>query len=94
VENLPLLRQRMSSVIDNYLNVQQDVLETFIDRGDMRKLAAPTVLDNGKRIPGVEAGPSAIASPDARTGPVFAHCRRRDIQNCGTLSSRVEDAGL
>ena len=27
VENLPQLRERMSSVIDNYQNVQQDILE-------------------------------------------------------------------
>jgi len=54
VENLPQLRQNMSSVIDNYHNVQQDILETFIDRGQLRKLAAPTVLPNGKRIPGLK----------------------------------------
>jgi len=54
VENLPRLREKMSSVIDNYQNVQQDVLETFVDRGQMRKLAEPTVLPNGKRIPGLK----------------------------------------
>jgi DNA-binding transcriptional ArsR family regulator len=54
VEHLPELRERMSSVIDNYHNVQQDILETFIDRGQMRKLAQPTVLPNGKRIPGLK----------------------------------------
>ena len=54
VENLPQLRQRMSSVIDNYQNVQQDILETFVDRGQLRKLAEPTVLPNGKRIPGLK----------------------------------------
>jgi hypothetical protein len=27
-------------------------METFIDRGQLRKLAEPTVLSNGKRIPG------------------------------------------
>jgi DNA-binding transcriptional ArsR family regulator len=54
VENLPRLRERMSSVIDNYQNVQQDILETFVDRGQMRKLAEPTVLPNGKRIPGLK----------------------------------------
>src|SRR5229473_3604607 len=31
VENLPQLRQAMGSVIDNYLDVQQDILETFVD---------------------------------------------------------------
>ena len=54
VENLPQLRERMSSVIDNYQNVQQDILETFVDRGQLRKLAEPTVLPNGKRIPGLK----------------------------------------
>ncbi len=54
VENLPELRKKMSSVIDNYLNVQQDILETFVDRGQMRSLAEPTVMSNGKRIPGLK----------------------------------------
>src|SRR5687767_11424330 len=48
VENLPELRTRMGSVIDNYLDVQQDILETFVDRGQLRKLTEPTVLVNSK----------------------------------------------
>jgi len=54
VEHLPQLRVRMSEIIDNYHNVQQDVLETFIDRGQLRKLAEPTILSNGRRIPGLK----------------------------------------
>ena len=54
VENLPLLRDRMSEIIDNYHNAQQDILDTFIDRGQLRKLAEPNVLPNGKRIPGLK----------------------------------------
>ena len=54
VENLPQLRDRMSEIIDNYHNVQQDVLETFIDRGQLRKLAAPTILSSGRRMPGLK----------------------------------------
>ena len=54
VENLPQLRERMSEIIDNYHNVQQDVLETFIDRGQLRKLAEPTILSSGRRIPGLK----------------------------------------
>ena len=54
IEHLPQLRENMSSVIDNYHNVQQDILETFIDRGQRRKLAEPTILSNGKRIPGLK----------------------------------------
>ena len=53
VENLSRLRERMSAIIDNYRNVQQDVMETFIDRGQLLKLAMPTVLSNGRRIPGL-----------------------------------------
>src|ERR1017187_8944585 len=54
MENLPRLRRRMSEIIDNYHNVQQDILETFVDRGQLRKLSEPTVLPNGKRIPGLK----------------------------------------
>jgi len=54
VENLLQLRTRMSEIIDNYHNVQQDVLETFIDRGQLRKLAEPTILPGGRRIPGLK----------------------------------------
>jgi hypothetical protein len=54
VENLPQLRQRMSEIIDNYHDAQQDILETFVDRGQLRKLAEPTILANGKRIPGLK----------------------------------------
>ena len=34
--------------------MQQDILETFLDRGELRKLAEPTVLASGKRIPGLK----------------------------------------
>lgn len=54
VENLPQLREKMSAIAGNYLDVQQDILETFVDRGQLRKLAEPTVLANGKRVPGLK----------------------------------------
>ena len=38
----------------NYLNVQQDILETFVDRGQLRKLAEPTITPTGRRIPGLK----------------------------------------
>ena len=46
VENLPQLRQRMSEIIDHYHDAQQDILETFIARGQLQKLAEPTTLTN------------------------------------------------
>jgi hypothetical protein len=54
VENLPVLRKAMSAINDNYVNVQQDILESFVDRGQLRKLAAPTITAAGKRIPGLK----------------------------------------
>jgi len=54
IEHLSALRQKMSGIVDHYHNVQQDILETFVDRGQLRKLAEPTVLANGKRIPGLK----------------------------------------
>jgi hypothetical protein len=57
VANLPQLRQRMSAIIDNYHNAQQDILETFVDRGQLRQLAEPTILANGIRIPGLKLDP-------------------------------------
>jgi hypothetical protein len=54
IENLPHLRKNMSAINDNYLNVQQDILETFVDRGQLQKLAEPTITATGKRIPGLK----------------------------------------
>src|ERR1700757_5251990 len=38
IENLPQLRPKLSSIVDTYLDVQQDILETFVDRGQLRQL--------------------------------------------------------
>ncbi len=54
VENLAPLRQKLNSLIDRYHDVQQDILQTFVDRGQLRHLTQPTVLPNGKRIPGLK----------------------------------------
>ncbi len=54
VDNLPALRKTLSAINDNYLNVQQDILETFVDRGQLQKLAQPTVSATGKRTPGLK----------------------------------------
>jgi hypothetical protein len=54
VETLPQLRQKMQAITTRYLDVQQDILETFIDRGQLRQLSQPTVLPNGKHIPGLK----------------------------------------
>jgi hypothetical protein len=42
----------MSEIIDNYHNVQQDVMETFIDRGQLQ----PEVLRNSVRAQTLAVG--------------------------------------
>jgi hypothetical protein len=54
VTNLAKLRSTLSAIADNYLNAQQDIVETFIDRGQLRRLAQPTITVSGKRIPGLK----------------------------------------
>jgi hypothetical protein len=54
VENLPPLRAKLAAICDQYLSVQQDILESFVDRGQLRQLAQPSVLPNGKRLPGLK----------------------------------------
>src|SRR5947199_5083221 len=45
---------RLLVIIDRYLEVQQDILETFVDREELRQLTQPTLLPNGRRIPGLK----------------------------------------
>jgi hypothetical protein len=54
LENLPELKGKLSAIIDRYHDVQQDILESFVDRGQLQTLIQPTVLPNGKRIPGLK----------------------------------------
>src|SRR5438477_104315 len=54
VEHLPALRDKLFAINDNYLNIQQDILETFADRGQLQRLARPTVTPSGKRIRGLK----------------------------------------
>jgi len=51
VANLPALRSTLSAINHNYLNVQLDIAEIFIDRGQLRKLAQSTITATGKHIP-------------------------------------------
>jgi hypothetical protein len=54
VDNLPQLRQRATAILDRYLDAQQDILETFVDRGQLRRLTQPTQTKKGRRIPGLK----------------------------------------
>src|SRR5271166_1025628 len=54
VDNLPALRTTLSAIDDSYLDIQQDILETFVDRGQLQRLTKPTITATGKRIPGLK----------------------------------------
>src|SRR5512135_238322 len=54
VEHLPGLRQTMAAANDRYLDVPQDVLGTFVDRGQRERLRQPTVSPSGRRTPGLK----------------------------------------
>ncbi len=53
VEQLPALRHTLQGITENYLNLQQDILETFVDRGQLHQLRQPTLTPSGRRIPGL-----------------------------------------
>jgi hypothetical protein len=54
VANLPRLREVLQQGTERYLEVQQDVLESFVDRGTLQRLHEPTVTATGRRTPGVK----------------------------------------
>lgn len=53
VENLPAVRERFAQVTTNFRNAQQDILETFLDRGELIRLSLPTIIGK-KRTPGLK----------------------------------------
>ena len=46
IENLRQLREKQSAIIDRYLDVQQDILTTFLDRGQFQQLSRPPSWPN------------------------------------------------
>jgi hypothetical protein len=54
IRHLPQLRDVMRGINDRYLAIQQDVLETFIDRGQLARLRQPTITPSGHRTPGLK----------------------------------------
>jgi hypothetical protein len=85
LRHLPRLRHLMAGINERYLAVQQDVLETYIDRGQLARLRQPTITPSGHRTPGLKLDdPRLLAVMQALTG--FVHLARggrfrtRDVQ--------------
>ena len=60
IRNLPQLRQVMRGINDRYLTIQQDVLETYIDCGQLARLRQPTITAIGRRTPGLKLDDSRL----------------------------------
>ncbi len=91
VDNLTALRSTLSAINDNYLTVQQDILETFIDRGQLQRLAQPTITAAGKRIPGLKLdNPRQLALMRALVR--FSHVAAGNAFTTAELYPRVLDA--
>ena len=90
VENPPAW-STLSAINDNYLNVRQDIVETFLDRGRLRQLAQPTITATGKRIPGLKLdNPRQLALMHALVR--FSHIAAGNSFTSAELHPRVVDA--
>ena len=90
IENLPELRDKLSVIIDRYHNVQQDILESFVDRGQLLKLTQPTILSNGKRVPGLKLDhPRQLALMQALVR--FSHIAAQDSFSTAEVHADTAD---
>jgi hypothetical protein len=53
VANLPKFRKTLDNANQRYLSVQQDVLASYVDRGQLEQLRQPSVSPTGRRVPGL-----------------------------------------
>jgi len=53
VTHLPRLRAVFDQANQRYLQVQQDILVTYVDRDELRKLRQPSLSPTGRRLPGL-----------------------------------------
>jgi hypothetical protein len=53
INNLPKVREVLNNANERYLAVQQDVLASYVDRGQLEQLRQPSVSPSGRRVPGM-----------------------------------------
>lgn len=54
LDHLPAVRDRLHASTERWLDVQQDVLETYVERGHLQQLTLATVTPTGRRVPGLK----------------------------------------
>jgi hypothetical protein len=91
IRNLPQLRRVMGGINDRYLAIQQDVLETYVDRGQLARLRQPTITPSGHRTPGLKLDdPRLLAVMQAVT--CFVHVARAGRFRTRDLHQRAAEA--
>jgi hypothetical protein len=53
IDNLPRVRETLDRANQRYLSVQQDVLVSYLDRGQLQQLRQPSISPSGRRVPGI-----------------------------------------
>jgi hypothetical protein len=53
INNMEKVRTVMDTANNRYLQVQEDILATYVDRGQLEELRQPTVSQTGRRSPGL-----------------------------------------
>jgi len=81
IRNLPQLRQVMRGINDRYLTIQQDVLETYIDCGQLARLRQPNHHCHRSPDTGAKAGRFAPAGRHAGTHLLRPSRRRRSFSD-------------
>jgi hypothetical protein len=91
LENLPTLRNALTQINQRYLDAQQDVLESFLDRGQLEQLTQPTIYPSGRRIPGLKMhDPRQLAVMRALVR--FANLANQDSFRTGDLLGPIAQA--
>lgn len=88
IKNLPKLRKVLDRSNDRYLEAQQDILASPLDRGQLERLAQPTVSTTGRRTPGLHLDDKRLlAVLQALTG--FVHLIGQGCFRTGQLLEEV-----
>ena len=53
IEHMDRVRETLQGSNERYQNVQQDIMATFVDRGELQRLQQPSVSPTGRRTPGL-----------------------------------------
>jgi hypothetical protein len=60
INNLPQLRKVLNNANQRCLDVQQDILATYVDRGQLEELRRPSQTATGRRVPGMRVDDSRL----------------------------------